>query len=76
MVLMVKDPPASAGDAGSMPELGSSPGVGNGNSLQYSCLRNPMDRGASGLQSMGLEKSLTQLSNYTAYMHGGFTEKK
>ena len=79
MVLMVKDPPASAGDAtdvGPILGLRRPPGVGNGNSLQYSCLRNPMDRGASGLQSMGLEKSLTQLSNYTAYMHGGFTEKK
>ena len=44
----VKNPPASAGDAGevgSIPGLGRSPGEGNGNPLQYSCLGNPMDRG-------------------------------
>ena len=34
------------GDVGSLPELGRSPGEGNGNPLQYSCLVNPMDRGA------------------------------
>ena len=38
--------PASAGDVGLVPELGRSPGGGNGNPLQYSCLGNPMDRGA------------------------------
>ena len=37
--------PANAGDAGSIPGLGRSPGEGNGNPLQYSCLENPMDRG-------------------------------
>ena len=42
----VKNPPADAGDAGSIPRLGRSPGEGNGNLLQYSCLGNPMDRGA------------------------------
>ena len=45
---MVKNPPANAGgtrDVGSIPGLGRSPGVGNGNSLQYSCLENAMDRG-------------------------------
>ena len=36
----------NAGDWGSIPELGRSPGEGNGNPLQYSCLGNPMDRGA------------------------------
>ena len=36
----------SAGDLGSIPGLGRSPGEGNGNPLQYSCLENPMDRGA------------------------------
>ena len=40
-----KNPPANAGDKGSIPESGRSPGEGNGNPLQYSCLRNPMDRG-------------------------------
>ena len=44
-VSMVKNPPASAGDAGSIPAPGRSPGVGNGNPLQYSYLENPMDRG-------------------------------
>ena len=43
---MVKNPPANTGDAGSIPESGRSPGEGNGNPLQYSCLVNPMDRGA------------------------------
>ena len=43
---MVKNPPASAGVVGLIPGLGSSPGEGNGNPLQYSCLGNPMDRGA------------------------------
>ena len=49
MVLVVKNPPANAGDlkdVGSIPELGRSPGEGHGNPLQYSCLENPMDRGA------------------------------
>ena len=42
----VKNPPASAGNAGSIPESGRSPGEGNGNPLQYSCLGNPTDREA------------------------------
>ena len=49
VVLVVKNPPANAGDArdaGSIPGLGRSSRVGNGNSLQYSCLENPMDGGA------------------------------
>ena len=50
---VVKTPPANAGDASSIPESGRSPGEGNGNLLQYSCLGNPTDRGAWGLQSMG-----------------------
>ena len=48
MVLVVKNPPSEAGasgDVGSMPGLGRSPGEGNGNPLQNSCLENPMDRG-------------------------------
>ena len=47
--VVVKKPPASAGDirdAGSIPGSGRSPGEGNGNPLQYSCLENLMDRGA------------------------------
>jgi len=43
---VVKNPPANAGDLGSIPGLGKSPGGGNGNPLQYSCLGNLMDRGA------------------------------
>ena len=46
---MVKNLPGNAGDvrdAGSIPGLGRSPGGGHGNPLQYSCLENPMDRGA------------------------------
>ena len=42
----VKNLPASAGDEGSIPGSGRYSGEGNGNSLQYSCLGNPMDRGA------------------------------
>ena len=43
---MVKNPPANAGDVGSSPGSGRSPGERNGNPLQCSCLGNPMDRGA------------------------------
>ena len=43
---MVKNPPANARDTGSIPRSGRSPGEGNGNPLQYSCLENPIDRGA------------------------------
>ena len=49
MTLVVKNPCANegdAGDTGSVPELGRFPREGNGNPLQYSCLENPMDRGA------------------------------
>ena len=50
---VIKNPPANAGDAGSTPGSGRSPGEGNGNPLQYCCLGNPMDREeTSGLQSM------------------------
>ena len=42
----VKSPPANAGDLGLIPGSGRSPGGGNGNPSQYSCLENPMDRGA------------------------------
>ena len=42
---VVKNPPASAGDSSSTPGLGRSPGGGNDNQFQYSCLENPMDRG-------------------------------
>ena len=51
----VKNPPASAGVAGSVPGSGGSPGGRNGNPLQCSCLENPMDRGAWG-ESMGSQR--------------------
>ena len=46
VALVVKNPPANAGDAGSVPGSGRFPGGGNGNPLQYTCSQNPMDEGA------------------------------
>ena len=57
---MVKNPHANAGDAGdtcSISGLGRSPGVGNSNLLQYSCLKNPIDRGAWWATVHGVAKS-------------------
>ena len=54
----VKNPPASAGAAGSIPGSGRSPGEGNGNPLQYSCLGNLMDRGALWATFHGITKVL------------------
>ena len=59
---MVKNPPANAGDTGdlgSITGLGRSPGVGNGNPLQYSCLENSMDRGAWWPTVHGVAESQT-----------------
>ena len=53
----VKNPPTSAGDTSSIPGLGRSPGEGNGYPLQYSCLENPMDRGAWQATVHGVSKS-------------------
>ena len=58
-----KESTCQAGDVDLIPGSGRFPGVGNGNPLQYSCLGNHMDRGAWGLQSMGLQKSWTQLNH-------------
>ena len=58
-VLVVKNLPANAGDIRDVdliPGLGRSSGEEHGNPLQYSCLENPMDRGAGGLQSMGMQR--------------------
>ena len=44
--MVVKNPPANTGDLGLIPRSRTSPGKGTGNPLQYSCLGNPMDRGA------------------------------
>ena len=66
---MVKNPPASAADAGSIPGSGRSPGGGHGNPLLYSCLENPMDGGAwQATKSRRVAKSQTQLSTDT-HMH-------
>ena len=54
----------NAGDLGSIPGLGRSPGKGNGNPLQYSCLENSMDWGAWWATIHGVAKSQTQLSNF------------
>ena len=61
----VKASACNAGDLGSIPGSGRSPGEGNGHPLQYSCLENPMDGGPGGLQSTGSAKSQTQLSDFT-----------
>ena len=61
---MVKDPPANAGDirlAGWIPGLGRSPRGRRGNSLQFSCLENPMDRGAWRATVQRITKSQTRL---------------
>ena len=65
---VVKNSPASAGDArdlGSIPGLGRSPGGGNGNPLQYSCLGNRMDRGAWWATVHVVTESRTWLSTHT-----------
>ena len=62
MVLVVKNSPDNAGDAGDkglIPGLGRSPGGGYGNPLLYSCLENPMDRGAWWATVHGIPKSQT-----------------
>ena len=66
---MVKNPPADAGDLGIIPGSGRSPGGGNGNLLQYSCLKNPMDGGAWKVAVHGVPESWTQLSNFTLSSH-------
>ena len=60
---MVKNLAANAGDMGLIPGWGRSPGKGNGSLLQYSCLGNPMDRGAWWSIVHGVAKSRTQLSD-------------
>ena len=61
----VKASACNAGDLGSIPGSGRSPGEGNGNPLQYSCLENPMDRGAWWATVHGVTKSWTRLSNFS-----------
>ena len=57
MALAVKNLPANAEDSGSIPGSGRSPKEGHGNPLQYSCLENPMDRGAWQVIVHGVTKS-------------------
>ena len=57
VTLVVKNPPANAGDVGLIPGSGRSPGEGNGIPLQYSCLGNPMDREAWWAIVHGVAKS-------------------
>ena len=64
VALEVKNPPANAGDikdVGSIPGMGRSPGGGHGKPLQYSCLENPMDKGACQATVHRVTKSQTQL---------------
>ena len=68
MAQVVKNPPANAGDTGHMGLVSGverSPGGGNGNPLQYSCLGDPMDRGAWWATGHGVAKSWTRLSTCT-----------
>ena len=61
----VKASAYNVGDLGSIPGSGRSPGEGNGNPLQYSCLENPMDREAWQATVHGVAKSRTRLSDFT-----------
>ena len=65
MAQTVKASVYNVGDLGSIPGLGRSPGEGNGNTLQYSCLENPTDRGAWQATVHGVAKSQTRLSDFT-----------
>ena len=58
-----KESACSAGDPGSIPGLGRSPGEGNGNPLQYPCLENLLDRGAWWAAILGVAKSPARLSD-------------
>ena len=58
-----KESACNAGDPGSVPESGRSPGAGNNNPLQYSCLENPMDEAACRATVHGVAKDQTRLSD-------------
>ena len=60
---MIKNLPANAADIGSIPGLGRSPGGGNGNPLQYSCLENSMEKGTWWAIVHGITKSQTLLND-------------
>ena len=63
----IQETACSTGDLGSITGSGRSPGEGNGNPLQHSCLGNPMDRGSQGATVPGIAKSRTQLSVHTRW---------
>ena len=68
--VVVKNLPINAGDikdSGSIPGSGRSPGGGHGNSLQYSCLENPMDRGAWWAAVHGVAKSQTRVKRLSMH---------
>ena len=65
VALVVKNPPASAEEAGLIPGSGRAPGEGNGNPFQYFCLENPMDRGARPATVHAVARSQTRLSDFT-----------
>ena len=67
--LSSKESACNAGDLGSIPGSGRSHGVGNGNPLQYSCQKNPMDRGAWQATVHGVTKSQTRLKQLNTQMH-------
>ena len=72
VALVVKNPPAKAGDVkgmGLISGLGRSPGEGNGNPLQYSCLENPRDRGAWRATVHRVAKSRTRLKQLSMHTH-------
>ena len=64
-VLVINNPPANAGDPGSIPGVERSPGEENGNPFQYSCLGNPVDRGAWWGTVQEVAQSLTRLRDWT-----------
>ena len=63
-----------AEETGSIPGLGRSPGEGNGNPLQYSCLENPMEGGAWWATVHGVAKSQTRLSDFTHSLTQGLNK--
>ena len=58
-----KESACNVGNLGLIPESGRSPGEGNGNPIQYSCVENPTDRGAWWATVHGVKKSWTRLNN-------------
>ena len=72
----VKASACNAGDLDSIPVSGRSPGEGNVSPLQYSCLENPMDRGAWWATVHGVAKSRTRLSDFTFFHYSYYYSNK